>query len=108
MQFCAAYASPEGMTVCEVCVPMAHGSATVIPASIRTGTVHLIADPVAVSQELRRVSSYCVIFRQAVFRSRRLDAPNAKESPWPCREFPLANPLAVRPGCHSFCPHRRA
>src|SRR6184192_2266777 len=81
-------------------------SATVAPTSISTGTVHLIADPVAVYQELRRASSYCVIFRQGVFRSRRLDVPDAQEFPWPGREFPLANLPAAQLGCHSFCPHR--
>src|SRR5207253_11283128 len=105
MQFCDEVRLSRGNDSLEGPRSNACSSATMAPTSIRTGTVHLIADPVAVYQELRRVFSYCVIFRRAVFRSRLSDAPDAQEFSWPGREFPLANSPAAPLGCHSFCPY---
>src|SRR2546423_1322227 len=108
MQFCDEVRLSRGNDSLEGPRSNACSSATVAPTSIRTGTVHLIADPVAVYQELRRVFSYFVIFPRAGVWSPPFDAPHAQEIPLPGRGFPLANLPAARLGCHSFCPHRLA
>src|SRR5438094_10224919 len=99
MQFCDEVRLSRGNDSLEGPRSNACSSATVAPTSIRTGTVHLIADPVAVYQELRRVSPYCVIFRRAVFRSGVLAAPDAQAFPCAGPEFPLVHLPAAPLAC---------
>src|SRR5256886_12945450 len=96
MQFCDEVRLSRGNDSLEGPRSNACSSATVAPTSIRTGTVHLIADPVAVYQELRRGFSSCVIFRRGGVWSRLSGAPDAPEISLSRRGFSFVNPPTAR------------